>query len=186
MKKLILVNIFILTFGFAGVFAQSNQKAEVLRVSNQVIAALKAKDMNKLAGLAHPVKGVRFSPYGYIGKKDLVFRKNELRTLLQSRKVYLWGEYDESEEPIKMSFAKYYQEFVYDYDFAKPDKINYNLKQNNGIMINNIGEFYPKGIEVEYFFEGNDERMYGSLRLVYEKQGTRWYLVGIVRDTPGI
>jgi hypothetical protein len=186
MKKLILVNIFILTIGMAGVFAQSKQKAEVLKVSNQVVAALKAKDMNKLAGFVHPTKGVRISPYGYIGKKDLVFKKTELKTLLQSRKVYVWGEYDESEEKIKMTFAEYYRKFVYDYDFAKPDKINYNLKQNNGIMINNIGEFYPQGVEVEYFFEGTDDRMYGSLRLVYEKQGTKWYLVGIVRDTPGI
>jgi len=184
MKKIIFTSIFILTIGVFGVFAQ--QKAEVLRVSGQVVKALKAKDMNKLAGFVHPTKGVRFSPYGYIGKEDLVFKANALKTLLKSKKIYYWGEYDESAEPMKWTFAKYYGKFVYDYDFAKPDKINYNLKQKNGIMINNIAEFYPKGIEVEYYFEGTDERMYGSLRLVYEKQGTKWYLVGIVRDTPGI
>lgn len=186
MKKIIFATILIFTVSALGVFAQSKEKTEVLRVSSQVVTALKAKNMNKLAGFVHPTKGARFSPYGYIDKKDLVFKANQLKNLLRSKKVYRWGEYDESEEPIKMTFAKYYQEFVYDYDFAKPDKINYNLKQNNGIMINNIAEFYPKGVEVEYFFEGTDERMHGSLRLVYEKQGTKWYLVGIVRDTPGI
>jgi hypothetical protein len=184
MKKIIFISIFIFTIGAFGVSAQ--QKAEVLRISNQVVAALKAKNMSKLAGFVHPTKGVRFSPFGYIGKKDLVFKANELKILLKSKKIYRWGEYDESEKPIKMTFAKYYKDFVYDYDFAKPDKINYNLKQNNGIMINNIAEFYPRGVEVEYYFEGSDDRMYGSLRLVYEKQGIKWYLVGIVRDTPGI
>ena len=185
MKKLIFVNVLILAIGAAGVFAQ-NQKADVLKVSSQVVKALKAKDMNKLAAFVHPTKGVRISPYSYVGKEDLVFKAGELKTLLQSKKVYKWGTYDESEEPIKMTFAEYFGKFVYDYDFAKPDKINYNLKQNNGIMVANIGEFYPKGVEVEYFFEGTDEKMYGSLRLVYEKQGPKWYLVGIVRDTPGI
>jgi hypothetical protein len=134
----------------------------------------------------HPSKGVRFSPYGHINKTDLVFRAGELRSLLQSKKVYRWGVYDESEKPIDMTFAEYYKKFVYDYDFVKPDKINFNLKQNNGIMINNIDEFYPRGVEVEYFFEGSDDRMYGSLRLVFEKSGANWFLVGVVRDTPGI
>jgi hypothetical protein len=184
MKKIIFISIFIFTIGV--VVASAQQKFNVLLVSTQVVAALKAKDLNKITYLVHPTKGVRFSPFGYIGKKDLVFKANELKTLLKSKKIYRWGTYDESEKPIRMTFAKYYEKFVYDYDFAKPDKINYNLKQNNGIMINNIGEFYPKGVEVEYYFEGTDDRMYGSLRLVYEKQGTKWYLVGIVRDTPGI
>ena len=186
MRKTIFINILIFTVGAVGGFAQSKQKAEVLAISNQVVMALKAKNMNRIAGFAHPTKGVRFSPCGYIGKKDLVFKVNELKSLWRSKKVYYWGEYDESEKLIKMIFAEYYRSFIYDYDFAKPDKINYNLKQNNGIMINNIAEFYPRAVEVEYFFEGTDERMYGSLRLVYEKHRKRWYLVGIVRDTPGI
>lgn len=184
MKNLIFIGV--LLFAVGGAFAQSKQKAAVLKVSGQVVAALKAKDMNKLSTFVHPTKGVRFSPYGHVGKDDLVFKAAALKTLLQSRKIYLWGMYDESEELIKMTFAEYYDKFVYDYDFAKPDRINYNLKQNNGIMVNNIGEFYPKGVEVEYYFEGTDERMYGSLRLVYERSGSRWFLVGIVRDTPGI
>ncbi len=186
MKKPIFINILILIICSLGVWGQSKQKADVLAVSSQVVLALKAKNMNRLAGFAHPTKGVRFSPYGYISKNDLVFKINEIKTLWRSKKVYRWGEYDESEKPIKMTFAKYYELFIYDYDFAKPDKINYNLKQNNGIMINNIAEIYPRGVEVEYLFDGTDERMYGSLRLVYEKHGTKWYLVGIVRDTPGI
>lgn len=186
MKKIFFTGVLIFAIGVVCVFAQDKQKSEVLAVSKQVVAALKAKDMNKLSTFVHPSKGVRFSPYSYLGDDDLVFKAAALKTLLKSKKIYRWGTYDESEEPIKMTFAKYFKMFVYDYDFAKPDKINYNLKQNNGIMVNNIGEFFPKGVEVEYFFEGTDERMYGSLRLVYERRGAKWFLVGIVRDTPGI
>jgi hypothetical protein len=180
---LIVVAFFLLLFSFE----INAQKTQVLALSKKVVSALKNKDMKTLATLVHPLKAVRFSPFGGVDKKeDLVFKGNQLPALLKSKKVYKWGIYDESEMPIKKTFAGYYEEFVYDYDFAKPDRVNYNLKKNNGIMINNIAEAYPKGIEVEYFFDGTDDRMYGSLRLIYEKSGKKWYLVGIVRDTPGI
>lgn len=185
-KKIILWTVLIIVAGNAQALAQSRQKTEVLKLSGQVVKALKARDMNKLARLVHPSKGVRFSPFSSIQKKDLVFKPAELRTLFKSKKVYYWGDLDESEDQINLTFAQYYKKFVYDYDFARPDKINYNLKQNNGIMVNNIAEMYPKGVEVEYFIDGTDDKMYGSLRLIYEKHAARWYLVGIVRDTPGI
>lgn len=179
------MSLFVLTFAVS--LSVLAQKSKVLDSSKRVVLALKNKDMKTLAALIHPTKGVRFSPYGSIDKKkDLVFKGNQLPTLLDSKKVYVWGTLDESEELIKMTFARYYEHFVYDYDFAKPDRINYNLRNNNGIMINNIAETYPQGIEVEYFIDGTDERIYGSLRLVFEKSGAKWYLVGIVRDTPGI
>ena len=53
-------------------------------------------------------------------------------------------------------------------------------------MINNIAKMYPKGVEVEYLIEGTEDRMYGDLRLIYERYNGRWYLVAVVRDTPGI
>jgi len=186
MKRLFVVNILILKLGLGGVFAQTAEKAAVLRVSGQVVRALKNKDMNRLAGFVHPRKGVRFSMYSSVDRKDRVFRAGELKSLLRSRKIYRWGVNDGTGAPVALTFAKYYERFVYDYDFARPEKINYNRRQNNGIMINNIAEFYPKGVEVEYFFDSTEDRMYGSLRLVYEKQGAQWFLVGIVRDTPGI
>lgn len=174
------------SFSCATAHAQS-QKAQILATSKKVVLALKNKDMRTLATFVHPTGGVRFSPFGFIDKRrDLVFKNSQLPTLMADKKVYVWGIADESGEPIKKTFAEYYEHFVYDYDFARPDRINYNLKKNNGIMINNIAETYPKGVEVEYFIDGTDERMYGSLRLVFEKKRAKWYLVGIVRDTPGI
>jgi hypothetical protein len=171
---------------FTSSAAAQPEKAEVLKFSETVIATLKAKDMTRLANIVHPVKGVRIAPYAYVSSKDRLFKASQIRGLLKDKKRYLWGEYDESGKPIRATFAKYYGEFVYDYDFAKADKINYNLKRNNGIMVTNVASFFPKGIEIEYFFNGTEERMYASLRLIYEHYRGKWYLVGIVRDTPGI
>jgi hypothetical protein len=184
-KILTIVSVFVLMLLVSGKVYP--QKAVVMATAKKVVLALKNKDLKTLSSFAHPNKGVRISPYGYIDKKnDLVFTKSQIPNLLSDKKVYKWGSYDESEEPIRMNFAKYYDQFIYDYDFVKPDRINYNLKKNNGVMINNIAETYPNGIEVEFFFDGTDDRMYGSLRLVFEKLGSKYYLVGIVRDTPGI
>jgi len=39
---------------------------------------LKEKDMHALAALTHPEKGIRFSPYGFVGEADRVLLKDEL------------------------------------------------------------------------------------------------------------
>lgn len=186
-KFLIAVALFVLANSFTTTANAQGEKAKVLEAAKKAVVVLKNKDMKTIAALSHPSKGIRFSAFAYISKKeDLVFKGNRLANLLKDKKVYVWGTLDESEDLIKLTFAEYYKRFVYDFDFAKPDQINYNLKKNNGIMINNIAEVYPKGVEVEFFIEGTEDRMYGSLRLVFEKLKGKYFLVGIVRDTPGI
>jgi hypothetical protein len=83
-----------------------------MNLAKKVVAALKNKDMKSLAAFVHPVKGVRFSPFAYVDiKEDLTFKGSRLENLING------------------TYAEYYEDFVYDYDFAKPDKINYNLKK---------------------------------------------------------
>lgn len=154
-----------------------------------VVQALKDKDMNKLAQMAHPDKGIRFSPYGYVDTdKDLTFKPAAIGKLLTDDNVYEWGTYDGSGEPIKLKFADYYAKFVYDADFAKAPQIAVNKTTGKGNLANNMGEAYPPeryGF-VEYHFSGFDKKLEGmdwkSLRLVFEKDGSRLLLVGIVHD----
>ena len=109
--------------------------------------------MTKLAALVHPVKGVRFSAYGYIDKDvDLVFKRALMSRLLDSKKIYTWGEYDGTGDPIKMRFAKYYAAFVYDRDFARAPQVDYNNVIGRGNTIVNVTEAYPNGKFVEYHF----------------------------------
>lgn len=155
--------------------------------SSEVIAALKNKDMKKLAGFVHPVLGVRFSPYTHVDtKKDLVFQANQLEKLLTDPTKRTWGEYDGSGEPITLPFADYYGKFVYNHDFAKPEKLSYNEAIGKGNMVNNTREAYPDAIIVEYYFSGFDKKLEGldwsSLKLIYQNSGTQWYLRGVVHD----
>jgi len=174
-----------LIFLAAAIVPAQSEKSQVLALTKQVVGMLKRKDMSRLTSFVHPVKGVRFSPYSYVEKKDLVFKGRELTTLMSSSKIYKFGVFDESGVPIRRTFRKYYNEFVYDHDFVRAP-VHYNLKMNNGVMITNVGEFYPRGIEVAYVFEGTDTEMAAGIRLIYEKFRNKYYLVGIVTNTPGI
>jgi hypothetical protein len=156
----------------------------------QAVMALKDRDMDELAGLVHPDKGVRFSPYTYVRVgpegEDLVFGAAQIPGLLADPTVYHWGVFDGSGEPIDLTFAAYYERFIYDADFSRPDVVGLDETVGQGNTINNIAEVYPEAVTVEYHFEGFDPQYAGldwrSLRLVFEAHGGSWYLVGIVHD----
>ncbi len=181
--KFILFAFALLSLAFSA-HAQS-EKAQVLAKSKQVIGALKNKDAKTLATYVHSTKGVRFSPYGNIDtEKDLTFRRKDV-VKIYTLPAYVWGQADGSGDDIKLDFAGYYKKFVYDRDFARAPTISYNriIKQGNTTV--NIAEAYPKGKFVEYHFHGtkkNDGMDWKSLRLVFEKAGKNWYLVGVSHD----
>lgn len=159
----------------------------------QAILALRDHDMAQVTSLVHPVKGVTFSPYTFVrglqgapGQADLVFSRDQVRGLWTDPTAYLWGAYAGSGEPIEMTFAAYYQRFVYDVDFAQPDVIGFGETVGQGSTINNIPSVFPESTTVEYHFEGFDPQYAGldwrSLRLVWERSEGSWYLVAIVHD----
>jgi uncharacterized protein YgiM (DUF1202 family) len=159
----------------------------------QAVLALRDQDMEQVATLVHPVKGVTFSPYTFVrglqgapGQADLVFSRDQLRDLWTDSTVYLWGQFAGSGEPIDMTFADYYQRFVYDADFAQPDAVGFGETIGQGSTINNIPSVFPESTTIEYHFEGFDPQYEGldwrSLRLVWEVSDGDWYLVAIVHD----
>ena len=155
--------------------------------ARQVIRALKTRNVATLSGLVHPRKGLRFSPYHYVNLNkdgDRVFTKGQVKRLLAGKKRYLWGEDDGSGDPIRLTFPAYLRQFVYDHDYSKAKQVTYNSDSlSSGNLINNIRDSYPSAIIVEYHFSGFQEKYGGmdwkSLWLVFEKEGSEWYLVGI-------
>jgi len=140
--------------------------------------------MEKLAQMVHPEKGVLFSPYSHIElEKHKVFTKDQLKNLMESEEVYIWGEYDGSGDPIKLTFAQYFDKFVYDHDFANAEKVAYNEIQQSGNTVVNISDVYPEGKFMDYYFPGftpeYDGMDWASLRLVFEEYDGQWYLVCI-------
>ena len=159
-------------------------KSEVEAKSKMVVTALKEKDMQKISALLHPVKGVLFSPYSDIRlESDMVFAKEKIPNLLNSEEIFNWGNYDGSGDPIKLTFAQYYDKFIYNQDFANAEKVSYNEIQQTGNTLVNIKDVYPQGNFIDYYFSGFNPEYEGidwaSLRLVFEQYNGQWYLVCI-------
>lgn len=162
----------------------SNMQGPLLRALD-AIQLIKSKDLAGLAEIVHPEKGVRFTPYPYVDLEgDKVFTAQAVAALPGDATVYLWGNYDGSGEPIKLSFADYYQRFIYDHEFAEPQIIGNNVVIGTGNTQDNVQQAYPAGKFVEFHFEGFDPQYEGidwsSLKLVFEQQNGTWFLVGIV------
>jgi hypothetical protein len=164
------------------------KKEDLLLIkANDVLLALKNRDMQKLSSFVHPTRGVRFSPYASVDlKKDLVFSTQKISNLLHDKQSYHWGAFDGSGEPIQLSFEEYYKKFIYDADFINAVTIANNYRAGNGNSIDNIKQAYPNAVFIEYHFPGFDKQYSGidwkSLRLVFEKKNDIWYLIGIVHD----
>ncbi|MBN1953865.1 MAG: hypothetical protein JW900_02335 [Anaerolineae bacterium] len=152
----------------------------------QILQALESRDMAALSSYVHPIEGVRFSPYGFVREADLVFTAGQVAGLLADPTRHVWGAYDGSGLPIELTFAEYYEQFVYDQDFVDAEQVGYNEVIGVGNTLDNWREFYPGANMVEYHFPGFDPAFAGmdwvSLRLVLQEYEGGWYLVGIIHD----
>ena len=171
-----------------GIDGRSRSGSDVLQVAKQVVEAFNAKDGKKLAFLAHPEKGVRFSTSAYVDvASDVVISRAQIETFWTDSKIYTWGLADGTGDPINMTPNQYCREYIMNRDFLKPTSINVNNDQATGNTRNNAAVVYPNGTRVEYYIKpttGEDraELDWAALRLVFERSGGSWFLVGVIHD----
>ncbi len=152
--------------------------------ATEAVAALKNKEMGKLATLVHPQKGLSFAPYQFIDETNLTLTREELAGALTDPTTRTWGAYDGTGDSIDLTFAAYYDKFVYNHDFAAAPNVSYNEFKGHGNTYNNVFVVYPNAIAVEYHFPGFDPQYEGmdwqALYLVFDKHADgNWYLVHI-------
>ena len=161
----------------------------LLKTTQNILALLKAKNYLAFANYIHPVEGIRFSPYGFVDTiHDIKLSKqkfiNEAGQPIQD--MIDWGAFDGTGDPIKMTLNNYLQRFVYDVDFAKPEKRSVNEFIGGGNSLNNLEAVYKNCDFTESHFSGFDKKYGGmdwrSLRLVFKVRDRKFYLVGIVHD----
>ena len=167
--------------------ADDPARAAVLGAASAAIAAFQARDGAGLAALAHPEKGVRFSPYAAVDtENDKVFGRTQLKSFWDDPKKYAWGAYDGSGDPIELTPRDYHASFIMDRDFANPTRIGIDDDRAHGNTINNAETVYPKGTRIEFYIAASDEDAAGldwaALRLVFEPYQGHWYLVAVIHD----
>jgi predicted small secreted protein len=162
--------------------------ADLREAAHAVAEALEARDLERLAELVHPEEGVRFSPYAYVEPEEHVtLTREHLRGAAAGETLQrTWGHFDGSGEPIELSFREYLDRFVYDAPYLAAGRVTVDERQGRGNTVDNAAQVYPDPRIVEYHLPGRDPRYEGmdwrSLRLVFEEEDGRWYLVGVVHD----
>jgi hypothetical protein len=145
------------------------------------IAAIHARDAAALSAYTHPTKGVRFVPYRAPDATDVVLDAAKVNAAFHDPTRRTWGAYDGSGEPIEGRFVDYFDQFVNDVDFAHAPHAG-EVQPADPYL---AGAF-PGAMVVEYRFDGFDAKFEGmdwrALRLVFEQDGEKWWLVGVVHD----
>jgi len=155
--------------------------------ADQAVAALRDRDFSALAAMVGSGSGVAFSPYGYVDSATAVtLTPAELRDPDTLNRVRVWGSFDGSGDPIEMTFADYYDAFVYDGDFAAADSVSADRRIGMGNTLDNLASEHPDARVVEYHLPGTNPEYGGmdwrSLRLVFQNNEGEWHLVAIVHD----
>ncbi|MFC5711603.1 LysM peptidoglycan-binding domain-containing protein [Thalassorhabdus alkalitolerans] len=163
-----------------------NDSESARETADQVVTHLQSQDMEAVSSYIHPDDGVRFSPYAFVDQEnDQVFSSEEVENLWHDETEYLWGNYDGSGHPIEYTFSEYYEEFVYNRDYAHAEEVAVDERQGPGNTIDNTGDVYPDATVVEYHFPSSGEYQgmdWDSLRLAMVQENGEWYVVGIIND----
>jgi hypothetical protein len=162
-------------------------RAEIVGFANKLILLIRDRKLDKLAKYVHPTKGLSFSPYGHVSVNRVIVKEGELAKIWRSNPVIIWGNYDGSGQPIKMSIVDYFKTFVYAADYTSAPLTAINKRLGQGNSYSNIQEVFPNSIFVEYHFKGFEPKFQGmdwrSLILVFEKrQDKGWWLIAIIND----
>lgn len=151
----------------------------------ETLAALKRRDGAALSALAHPTKGVRFTPYPFVSTaRDVVLTRADLTNAYADTKTRTWGITDGKGDPITLTFSDYNTRYIYSRDFATAAKTSFNKPIGSGNSIDNTADVYPNAVLFEAYDPGPDPAMesfrWQSLRLLFEDVGGTWFLVGVV------
>ncbi|TCT13868.1 hypothetical protein EDC18_108106 [Natranaerovirga pectinivora] len=159
----------------------------LIRDALEVVNLIKDQDFDALQEWVNPEVGLLFSPYAYVDYAvDVILLEKDLPNIMESDEVFIWGAFDGTGYPIEFTFREFYERFIYDEDYVNAHIIGNNVEVSTGSMINNIEEAFPGAEFVEFHFTGFEEQFIGmdwrSLRLVFQEDNDRRYLVGIVHD----
>lgn len=158
-----------------------------LTLSKQILSIIKQKNYQQLDSF---IDGeVRFSPYGYIDTLDdkMLTAEQLINYLTKSKLEKInWGIFDENGEPMLLTGTAYFKKFVYDVDFLNAPYISLNKTLGSGNSLNNVDSVYKGCTYTEFYFPGFEEKYDGmdwrGLKLVFKKEGNKFFLIGVVHD----
>ena len=166
----------------------------IVSTRNKVIAqttvaarALYTKNGAQLAALVHPIKGVRFSLYGYVNvTHDKLFMPAQITQYFNTPIKFTWGEQDGSGTPIIIPMKQFISAEFADHDYEHAVEILYDTYKGQGNSLNNMAALYPNAHIVQFYFPGFNATYGGmdwrAIRVAVEEYQGQWYVVGLMSD----
>ena len=157
----------------------------LLNTAYYVLQALKNHDYAVLASMVHPQRGVTCTPLSTISPgADRVLTQDQVKNLTNDIGVYTWGTLDEQGTPISMTIQQYFAQYVFDTDYTRASLIGIDQIMISGNALENISQVYSDCRFVDFSVPGRKETNQGldwrSLKLVFQSDGSCWYLVAMV------
>ncbi len=148
--------------------------AELTAYAFEILEQIKAKDYDALSGNVHPEYGVVFSPYATVSLvSNKCFTAKQVADFAKDENHYVWGKYDGGDNPIDLTPAAYFEEFVFDRDFTQAPEIGVDTIIMSGNALENFTDVFPDARFVDFHIPAADADSEGldwtSLRLGFEE-----------------
>jgi len=169
------------------VSTENAESADMTMLAYRVLEYIKEDNFVALSYVVHPEYGVVLSPYATINlSTDRRFSAEQIASLETDSNIYVWGVYNGSGEPIELTPAEYFAEFVPAADFVDSKIIGINQIVRSGNALENITDVFPNVQFIDFHIsrgEPADELDWSSLRLGFEEYDGYYKLITIVYST---
>lgn len=161
--------------------------APLLEAGEAALAALKAGDVEALAALTHPDRGVTFTPYSTVDPDhNLTFLPDQLSQAGSSNTPYVWGYTQGKGDPISLTLPEFLRQYVFRADYTRAPVIGVDHVNASGNALENVAEAYPGDRFLEYYIPGaepeNGGMDWSALKLVFAELDGAYKLVGIIHS----
>ena len=159
----------------------------LLEAGDAVLRALEAGDIDALAALVDPERGVTFTPYSTVDPhSDLTFLPDQLAQAGASGSTYIWGTTQGKGDAISLTLTQYLKTYVFNTDYTRAPVIGVDHVIASGNSLENVADAYPEARFLEYYFPGQDPEAEGldwcALKLVFQEREGAYRLIGVIHS----
>ena len=166
---------------------ENAESADMTMLAYRILEYIKDDDFASLSYVVHPEYGVVFSPSATINlTTDRHFSASQIVKFDSDTSAYVWGVYNGRGEPIELTPAEYFAEFVPAADFLDAKIIGINQIVRSGNALENITEVFPNVQFIDFHLSGGElmeEFGWSSLRLGFEEYDGYYKLMLIAYST---
>lgn len=163
-----------------------NSGNSLIDTALEVAGFIKSGSYESLAEAVHPIYGLVFSPYATVNlSTNRSFSVSEVKGFGENTQTYVWGIQTDTSDPIRLTVADYFREYVFDRDYTQPSVIGINYVVRSGNSLENIQESFPGAQFVDLCYPGTDAAGYQDwsiLRLVFEDYNGSLMLTAIIHS----